>query len=173
MPAARFVSALRPPFAFDRRGATIVEFALVAPLFLLLLFGLLETSIIYFVQENLESAAEKTSRQIVIGSLANDFSDEVRLKHAACQRLPSYMQCSRLLVDFSSAPTPNRVNVNTYPIKRRIERFNAAQPGDIAVLRLYYEWPLRLSPLTVMRGFQSATGYTLIATRIVKLEDHE
>ena len=46
----------------DTRGATMVEFALVAPVFFLLLFGIIEFSIITFAKSVMEGATNVTSR---------------------------------------------------------------------------------------------------------------
>lgn len=54
--------------ASDRRGATIVEFAIVSPLLIALLFGLFETSLTFFIQESLETVAEEALRSSVTKS---------------------------------------------------------------------------------------------------------
>ncbi|MEJ8631254.1 pilus assembly protein [Sphingomonas sp. I4] len=51
----------------DRRGATIVEFALVATPFIALILAILQTSLAYFAQEALESAVEISARSVVTG----------------------------------------------------------------------------------------------------------
>jgi hypothetical protein len=46
----------------DAYGATLVEFALILPVFLLLLFGIIEFSIIMFAKSTMEGATSITSR---------------------------------------------------------------------------------------------------------------
>ena len=46
----------------DRAGATIVEFAILAPVFFALLFGTIEGSRLMWVQQTLETVAYSTSR---------------------------------------------------------------------------------------------------------------
>src|SRR5256885_1517443 len=51
----------------DARGATIVEFAIVAVPFVALMLAVAVTSLAYFVQETLETAVERAARGIVTG----------------------------------------------------------------------------------------------------------
>mgnify|MGYP000017651926 CR=1 FL=1 len=54
---ARFAS-----LAQDRRGATIVEFALVCPVLLLMLLGLFDMGYNYYVQSQLQGAVQQAAR---------------------------------------------------------------------------------------------------------------
>lgn len=55
----------------DRRGTAVVEFALIAPLFLLLLFGIFEFGRLVMVQQLITNAAREGARMAVIDG-AND-----------------------------------------------------------------------------------------------------
>lgn len=156
----------------DRRASTIVEFALVAPLFILLLFGLLETSLIYFAQETLETAGEASLRLVVTGAVSDDVAGRSRLQSTACAQLPGYMDCDALRFDLSSAPTMSGVGRTPSPTyNTNIDRFAIGAPGDIVVLRLLYQWPLSLSPFSiVVRQAPSDHGHLLVATRVAKAE---
>src|SRR5437899_784452 len=50
-----------------RRGTAAVEFALVAPLFLLLVFGILDFGRLFYVQETLQHALREAGRFAVTG----------------------------------------------------------------------------------------------------------
>jgi hypothetical protein len=49
------------------RGATVVEFAMVLPLFLLLLFGIIEFGRYFFVQHTLQFATREGTRLALVG----------------------------------------------------------------------------------------------------------
>ena len=51
----------------DRRGAAAVEFALVAPPFLALLFAILELALVFFASQALETVTQDSSRLIMTG----------------------------------------------------------------------------------------------------------
>lgn len=68
-----------------RRGATLVETAIVLPIFFLFLFGLWEFSHFYFVGNMLDAAARRAARNgILDGNSTKDVTDEVKatLAHA-------------------------------------------------------------------------------------------
>jgi Flp pilus assembly protein TadG len=52
----------------DRRGATIVEFALVLPLFAMLLFGVIEAGRVLWLQNALHYAVEQAARCVSINT---------------------------------------------------------------------------------------------------------
>src|ERR1700704_1498808 len=54
-------------FRRNRRGSAVVEFALVAPVFFALLFAIIETAIIFFAGQVLESVAQNSARFILTG----------------------------------------------------------------------------------------------------------
>ena len=63
----------------NRRGAAIVEFAVVLPLLLLLLFGIIDFGWVFLVRQTLTNAAREGARVAVLRtSTADDVSDRVR-----------------------------------------------------------------------------------------------
>ena len=51
-------------FRRNRRGSAAVEFALVAPIFFALLFAIIETAIVFFAGQVLETGVQDSSRMI-------------------------------------------------------------------------------------------------------------
>lgn len=157
--------------ALDRRGATIVEFAIVSPLLIALLFGLLETGLTFFIQESLETVAEKALRSLVTTSYSSDDEGRSRFSKDVCHDLPKYMQCKRLRYDVTSYTTSAQVQQQLTSGQPVPDRFASGGPSDIVLLKLVYEWPLNLSPLSVIvRGTKWANGSLLVATRVGKSE---
>ena len=92
------------------RGATAVEFALIAPAFLATLIAVLETAIFLFAQASLQTAAAQAGRLFMTGQ-AQSLSQSA-FKTQVCQNyLPMIFNCSSLIViaqsysSFSSANT--------------------------------------------------------------------
>src|ERR1700693_2245277 len=54
-------------FRRNRRGSTAVEVALVAPVFFALLFAILETAIVFFADQVLETMTQNSARMIMTG----------------------------------------------------------------------------------------------------------
>jgi len=52
----------RGPFSTDTRGATAVEFALTAPLFIAMLFGVIQVGLMLWTQFSMQHAVEAAAR---------------------------------------------------------------------------------------------------------------
>lgn len=73
--AARYLRRLRG----EEDGATIVEFALIFPVFLLAVFGGIETAIVIFISSSIESAVLEASRYGVTGGTVPGVTREERV----------------------------------------------------------------------------------------------
>ncbi len=64
----------------NRRGATVVEFSLIAPLFFLIVFGMVEFGRAIMIQHAITNAAREGCRKAVLASTDNsdDIEDTVR-----------------------------------------------------------------------------------------------
>ncbi len=58
-------------FYCDRAGAAIVEFALAAPVLILILAGIFDAGTMFYIQNNMLSVARETVRRLAVGDLAN------------------------------------------------------------------------------------------------------
>jgi Flp pilus assembly protein TadG len=56
----------------DKDGATVVEFALVLPVFLALLFAIFEVGLLFFRQMLLDNALQEAARDILVGKTQAD-----------------------------------------------------------------------------------------------------
>ena len=152
-------------FRRDTRGATAVEFALVAPILFLALFSLVEVGMLGMMSSGLDNAVFEASRRIRTGRedaaiSAGAFEDQI------CGRIGgSITECrSRLTVSvqkFDRFTDANAV-VNAAPAGQ----FNKGGADDIVIVKADYEWPLmtpfvatayhRNSPLSVTLGSRVA-----------------
>jgi len=84
-------------FRVAERGATAVEFALIAPAFLATLIAVLETAIFLFTQASLQTAAVQAGRLFMTGQ-AQKLS-QAAFKTQVCQNyLPAVFNCNSLIV---------------------------------------------------------------------------
>jgi Flp pilus assembly pilin Flp len=56
-------------FGRDERGSTAIEFAFVLPVFLFMVAGIVQFGAIFFLQNNMSSVAQDTSRRVAVGEL--------------------------------------------------------------------------------------------------------
>ena len=73
--AARRLNRLVPEFAApvsaQRRGSAALQFALVAPVFFALLFAIIETAIMFFASQLLETYTQEAARLVLTGQAQN------------------------------------------------------------------------------------------------------
>ena len=60
----------------DLRAATIIEFAAIAAPFVALILGSIQTSLVFFAQQCLETTSEETSRQLLTGAAQRSGMDQ-------------------------------------------------------------------------------------------------
>jgi Flp pilus assembly protein TadG len=140
-------------FRGNRRGSAAVEFALVAPLFFALLFAIIESAIMFFANQALESVAQNSARMIMTGQVqGNGWSTAALFKpNAVCNQTLVLFTCPNIYIDVQSYPTFASVNLAS-PIDPTGNfvvptNFSPGGPGDIVVVRLYYQWQLFVTGL--------------------------
>ncbi|RXH35890.1 pilus assembly protein TadE [Bradyrhizobium nanningense] len=141
-------------FARDSRGATAVEFALVAPPFLALVIALIQTFLVFFAQQTLESIVRQSARLVMTGQVQSANMTQAVFKQKVCDQIVILFNCSGLMVDMQVATSWTSANTAlptlTYDGSGTVSnvwQYNPGVPGDIVVLRIMYEWPVVLGPL--------------------------
>jgi len=136
-------------FAGRSDGATAVDFALVAAPFMALLFAIMETGLVFFAGQTLETTAAQASRLVQTGQAQNQSFDQAAFQNAVCQRAWSFFSCNNLLIDvrtysdFSSANTSSPIDQNGNLQNNFV--FQPGSAGDIVVVRVMYQWPVYVS----------------------------
>jgi Flp pilus assembly protein TadG len=132
----------------------------------------LQTGLIYFAEQSLETAAADTSRLILTGQAQNQGFDQGAFKTAVCARLSSLLSCSGIMIDvrtssdFSSANTSLPVDQNGNLQKTFLYQPGAA--GDIVVVRLMYQWPMYISLSGLSKSFADlANGQDILMATVV------
>lgn len=78
--------------ARSRRGTTALEFALVGPLLLMLVFIIIENGLMLFAQAVLDNATTAAARQIQIGTITTSAA----FNTAICANTSTFLNCSNL-----------------------------------------------------------------------------
>jgi Flp pilus assembly protein TadG len=134
-------------FRRNRRGSTVVEFALVVPMFFALLFAIIETAFMFFASQVLETAVQDSARLIQTGQAQNKSLTAAQFKREVCSRITTMFDCAGgISVDVQSYSSFGSVNVgNPIDASKNFtnpNNYNPGGPGDIVVVRLFYQWPI-------------------------------
>jgi len=154
-------------FARDRAGVSAIEFAMVAPVLILLIVETLQIGLYFYSSASLNRATNYALRQIRIGAVANGNMTAAQFQNLLCAQLPTTMSC------------PTNLIVNVYDVTEGIgsgQGFNTflnasqtgiAQPSPMAsatfcpgstgstiYIQVYYALPL-FSPIWLAFAMQN------------------
>lgn len=139
-------------FRSNREGSAAVEFAMIAPIFFALLFAIIETALMFFASQTLETAMQDSARKILTGQAQNASFSASQFQSDLCGRILALFDCSGgVYIDVQSYPAFTNVVIadpvdsskNFVPTMR----YSPGGPGDIVVVRAFYQWPLFVTGL--------------------------
>lgn len=139
-------------FGQNRHASAAVEFALIAPIFFGLLFAIIETALVFFAGQILETAVQDSARMILTGQAQNASYSQAQFKTDVCSRIAAVLDCANgVYVDVVSYPSFSNVAI-TSPIDASGNFVNNMQyspggAGDIVVVRVFYQWQLVVTGL--------------------------
>jgi Flp pilus assembly protein TadG len=142
-------------FIRDSKGATAVEFALIATPFLAIIAALIQTFLVFFAQSVLENAVRASSRQILTGQVQTQDASLSQTQAMAafhqtvCNNAAVLFTCTGLMVDVQVANNWSSANTGmptlTYDSNGNVTntwQFNPGNEGDVVVVRVIYLWPV-------------------------------
>jgi Flp pilus assembly protein TadG len=160
-------------FARSVDGGPAAEFALIAPIFVVLIFATAQCAVIYIANAYLETAAEEAARQVLTNQTTT--MTVAQFKSAVCAELPHLFTCGSVMVGLSQATSETSISTtaptftaagaltNTMP-------YTQPSPGQIGVLQVAYQWPVIGLPL----GFNFANlgngTYLMMSTQVFMVE---
>lgn len=143
-------------FAGDQRGATLVEFGLLALPFFSIIGAILETSVVFLSSQVLDSAVQDVSRLVRTGQAHQASLDLDDFRTRVCDRVYGlFNNCNTNLhvevqsvTDFAaasiSAPIDWSCETSTCGWTRA-ESYAPGQGSSVVVVQVYYKWPVMLS----------------------------
>lgn len=161
----------------DRSGSAAVEFALVAPVFFALLFAIIETALVFFAGQLLETATQDSARLILTGQAQTAATTQAQFKTSVCQRLSTIFDCANgVYVDVQSYTNFSGTSMNP-PIDANKNfnttmQYNPGSAGSIVVVRVYYQWQLWVTGLGYNISNLSGNKRLLVGTAAFRNEPY-
>jgi Flp pilus assembly protein TadG len=134
-------------FSRNEKGVAAVEFGIVALPFIALLFAIIETALIFFSGQVLETAVTDSARLILTGQAQSSALDQTTFKKAVCDRIQGLIDCvNNVYVDVRKFSNFSGISFDPQIDKdgKLVNNF-VYQPGnasEIVVVRLLYEFPV-------------------------------
>ncbi len=176
----------------DQSGIAIIEFAMIAPVFLLMVMGIIEFSTIMFTTVVMESATNVTSRLGKTGYVAagttrdQQIIDNIKTRTAGLLDPTKITITSKAYTDFSKvgqpepclnpnhSPCPGAPGVNFTDINGNgvwdadMGRAGLGNAGDVVVYTVSYPWPI-MTP--IVAGIIGRT-FTITVRTVVRNEPY-
>ncbi len=176
--ARRFVRRIPLVGRFVRHddGAAAVEFALILLPFLTIIFMIIETAIVFFAQQALETAVANSARLVMTGQAQTSGLTATSFKTSVCSQIIALFDCAnKMNVDiqtytsFGVIDTSVKFDASGNPITN----YAPGKAGDIVVVRLLYPWPI-VVPLvrTFLSDSPTASTRLLVATAAFRNEPY-
>ncbi len=166
-------------FARDDRGVTVIEFAILALPFFTIIFAILETAMVFFAGQVLDSAVEDASRMIRTGRAQGlDYQLE-DFRELMCGYTFKLFDCDEIKIKvakidkFTSTQTTGSIQTCTETECEWAEDVEDYTPGgarDVVQVFAYYRWPLVIQ-LPYFNLKNQPDNYRLLgATRVFRNE---
>ncbi len=148
--ARRRMNALRARrFRADEKGATAVEFALIAAPFFFMMFAILELGLVFVLNSTLETATISAGRLIRTGQTHESGASADTFRDEVCSRMSIFAPdcASRLRIDVRVMPRfadnpPDPTSDGSFNEGALV--FNQGEAGDIILVRSWYSQPLMI-----------------------------
>ncbi|HST91028.1 MAG TPA: TadE/TadG family type IV pilus assembly protein [Brevundimonas sp.] len=146
-PSARSRRGFTARFARAREGSAAIEFGMVAMPFVLMVFAILELGLVFVTDSILENAAIETGRLVRTGQASASGMTKEQFKTSLCSRMsifsadcPSRARVDvRVIPQFATTP-PDPLSTGTFDASKTT--YNNGAPGDLMLVRVWYEQPL-------------------------------
>lgn len=134
-------------------GAVAIEFGILALPFFTIIFAILETSMVFFAGQVLDSAVQDASRKVRTGESSSYSLSQFRTE--ICTGLFNIFDCSKLKISVKTISTFSTVSSNFItPIKpscdpstdpdqcwQVVEAYQAGTGSSIELVQVFYKWP--------------------------------
>jgi Flp pilus assembly protein TadG len=172
-----FAVPLARRFAEHNEANSTIEFGLLAAPFVVGLFAILQTALVFFAGQTLETAAAASARLIFTGQAQLNGWTAAQFKTQVCDQIHGIFNCSSgVYVDVETYSSFAAVNLGV-PISNGSFNssslgYNPGGPGDIVVLRLYYQYPVFVNLLGFNLSNLNGGLDLLTATAVFKNEPY-
>jgi Flp pilus assembly protein TadG len=135
-------------FAGEDKGASALEFALIATPLILALLAVLEVAVVYFANFQLEAATAQGARLIRTGQAQTQNFDAGKFKTEVCKHVSAPIICANLMLDvrhysnFGGAGSDLTNPLDSSGKLKTNFTYDPGVGGDVVVVRAFYEYNL-------------------------------
>ncbi len=138
------------------KGSAAIEFAMVAPVFFVLLMGIFEAAIMFFSQAALQNAMVDMGRYIRTGQINCHTTSggncvkmtQAQFRTEMCAKITPLIACNaNLLIDVQAYSSYGGTNFNTplnadKTLNSSLNNYITGNACDVVLARTFYTWPV-------------------------------
>lgn len=159
-----------------KEGATALEFALIAPIFVLLIFATIETSVIYIAGSSLQVATDSVARLVRTGQAQTQNMSQQAFRTALCSKLTGIIPCNNNLqidvqsyTNYTTAGFGNPLTPQGH-LDPTLTHYSPGTACSVVLLRAFYVWPVITPVLTPFIQNMANNNHLLVATAAFRNE---
>ena len=160
----------------SQKGSAAIEFAMVAPIFFLLLMGTIEAGIIFFAQSALQNAVNDAARMVRTGQITCvtagcQAATQSQFQAQICSEVSALLSdCAGPSLQFDVKPYSGGFSTasNASPLDASnnlptLGTFNTGNACEVVLVRAFYKWPVFTPMLNFFLANMSG-NYHLLST---------
>ena len=161
-------------FRASESGSPAIEFALVSPIIIALLFSMVQVSVIFLAKFYLEAAAEAGAR-LVLTNQVNGMT-QAQFQTAICGEITALFTCGNIIVQLEQAPSSAAGMATAMPqfnAKGTLTNpttFSLAPSPSKMMLVVMYQWPVFGGPLGLNFATLGNGTLLMVSTQVFQIE---
>ena len=158
-------------------GISAIEFALVGPIVIALLVGIMQTGVVFLYQQLLQTATTQAARLIMTGQAQTSNLSSAQFLADVCTDAGTLFTCANLsanvqkFTSFSSMTQSNPVSNGTFSSSS--SGFTMGGPGDIVLVQVFYQLPVSGGPLSFTLSNTKNGNAVLVGTSVFRNEPYQ
>ncbi|HXC54264.1 MAG TPA: TadE/TadG family type IV pilus assembly protein [Rhizomicrobium sp.] len=154
--------------AQGNKASASIEFAVIAPVFFMLLMGIIENGVLYFAGSTLQYATDSAARYVRTGQAQTGGMTQAQFRTMICNDIAPLLACdTNLQIDLEAYPgygtatfgTPTDANGN---LNAALDNYQPGTACNVVLLRTFYTWKV-LTPVLSQFLTNITGGYHLVS----------
>lgn len=154
--------------ADGRKASAAIEFAMIAPVFFILLLGIVENGVIYFASSTLQYATDNAARYVRTGQAQAASLSQAQFRTRICNDIAPLLACNgNLQVDVEAYTGYSSANFATATdasgnLKSSLNNYQPGTACNVVLVRSFYTWNI-ITPVLSQFLTNMTTGKRLIS----------
>ncbi len=150
------------------RASAAIEFAMIAPVFFVILMGIIENGLIYFAGTTLQYATDNAARYVRTGQAQAASLTKAQFRTRICNDVAPLLACdSNLQIDMQayngySAASFGAATDAAGNLKSSLNNYQPGSACEVVLVRTFYTWKV-LTPVLSPFLTNMKAGYRLVA----------